>query len=93
MHRESAHAVAQRRSKSIQQRVRSGHAMEFFNVLTGSEMLQITEAHLPEHRERLYPPALTLSMFLRPALAAEGLSARSVRTGGYCRARAALARR
>jgi len=107
MHRKSAHAVAQRRSKAIQQRVRSGHAMEFFNVLTGTEMLQVTEAHLPEHRERLYPPTVTLSMFLRQALesdascqqavnawavgrAAEGLSAQSVRTGGYCRARARL---
>jgi len=81
--------------------------MEFFNVLTGPEMLQITEAHLPEHRERLYPPTVTLSMFLRQALAAdpscqqavnawavsraaEGLTGQSVRTGGYCRARARL---
>ena len=70
-------------------------------------MLELTEAHLPEHRERLYPPTVTLSMFLRQALAAdrscqqavnawavsraaEGLSAQSVRTGGYCRARARL---
>lgn len=107
MHRKSAHAVAQRRSNTIRQRVRSGHAMEFFNVLTGPAMLQITEAHLPEHRERLYPPTVTLSMFLRQALAAdpscqqavnawavsraaEGLTGQSVRTGGYCRARARL---
>lgn len=36
---------------------------------TGSGVLQITEAHLPEHRERLYPPMVTLSMFLPQALA------------------------
>ena len=81
--------------------------MEFFNVLTGPELLELTEAHLPEHRERLYPPTVTLAMFVRQALAAdpscqravdgwaasraaEGLSPQSVRTGGYCRARARL---
>lgn len=81
--------------------------MDFFNVLTGPELLELTEAHLPEHRERLYPPTVTLSMFLRQALAAdgscqravngwaasraaEGLSPQSIRTGGYCRARARL---
>lgn len=81
--------------------------MQFFNVLTGPELLQITETHLPEHRERLYPPTVTLSMFLQQALAAdrscqhavnawaasraaEGLSAHSVRTGAYCRARSRL---
>jgi len=68
MHRSQAHAVAQRRSSALRQRVRSGYAMEFFNVLTGPEMLQITEAYLPEHRERLYPPTVTLSMFPRQAL-------------------------
>ncbi len=82
--------------------------MDFFNVLTGPELLELTEAHLPEaHRERLYPPTVTLSMFVRQALsadascqravdawaasrAAEGLSPQSIRTGGYCRARARL---
>jgi hypothetical protein len=26
----------------------------FFNLLTGPELLEVTESHLPEHRERLY---------------------------------------
>lgn len=67
----------------------------------------MTEEHLPEHRERLYPPTVTLSMFIKQSLApdrscqravdtwagqraAEGLSVQSIRTGGYCRARARL---
>jgi len=67
----------------------------------------MTEEHLPEHRERLYPPTVTLSMFMKQSLAldrscqravdawagqraAEGLSVQSIRTGGYCRARARL---
>jgi len=81
--------------------------VDFFNVLTGPELLEKTEAYLPEHRERLYPPTVTLSMFMMQALnedgscqkavngwaarrAAEGLSANSVRTGAYCKARQRL---
>ena len=81
--------------------------MDFFNLLTGPELLEMTEAHLPVHRERLYPPTVTLSMFMKQSLAldrscqravdawagqraVEGLSVRSIRTGGYCRARARL---
>jgi len=30
--------------------------VDFFNVLTGPELLEQTETHLPEHRGRLYPP-------------------------------------
>lgn len=52
--------------------------MEFFNILTGPELLEVTEAHLPEHRERLYPPTVTLAMFLRQALAADGSCQRAV---------------
>src|SRR5688572_1723950 len=93
--------------RRVRGRVEASSAMEFFNVLTSPEMLELTEGHLPEHRERLYPPTVTLAMFLRQALsadascqqavntwavsrAAEGLSPQSVRTGGYCRARARL---
>lgn len=105
-HRSNA---AQRRQQCdrIRGRVRCSAALDFFNVLTGPELFDLTEAQLPEHRERLYPPTVTLSMFVRQALAAdpscqravngwaasraaEGLSAQSVRTGGYCRARARL---
>ncbi len=38
-------------------------AVSFFNVLTGPELLEVTESHVPEHRERLYPPTVTLSIF------------------------------
>jgi hypothetical protein len=87
--------------------VRHADAVEFFNVLTGPELLDLTEAHLPEHRERLYSPTVTLSMFMMQALnedgscqkvvnawaarrEAEGLSANSVGTGSYCKARQRL---
>jgi len=48
--------------------VRRLQAADFFNVLTGPELLEKTEGLLPEHRERQYPPTVTLSMFLKQAL-------------------------
>jgi hypothetical protein len=41
-------------------------------------LLEVTEAHLPEHRERLYPPTVTLSMFMRQALDADGSCQKAV---------------
>jgi len=106
MDRRVQSALHQRRSK-IKCLAKSTEAVEFFNVLTSPELLDATEALLPEHRERPYPPTVTLAMFMRQALeadgscqkavngwaaqrAADGLSACSVRTGGYCRARQRL---
>ena len=47
-------------------------AYGFFNLLTGPELLADVEGLLPEHRERLFPPTETLSMFLAQALSADG---------------------
>lgn len=46
-------------------------AVEYFNVLTSPEMLETTERLMPEHRERLYPPTVVLSMFMRQVLDAD----------------------
>jgi len=43
----------------------------FFNQLTGPEFLEQVETMLPEHRERLFPPTETLSMFLAQAMRAD----------------------
>jgi len=43
----------------------------FFNLLTSDALLDRVEALLPEHRERLYPPTETLSMFLAQAMSAD----------------------
>ena len=64
------------RATGLQQRVRrhlgnaDSHAM--FNLLTGPESFDRVEALVPEHRERLFPPTETLSMFLAQALSADG---------------------
>ena len=106
MDRNAQNDLHQRQTR-IGRRVKAAQAVEFFNVLTSPQLLQTTEALLPEHRERLYPPTVALSMFMRQVLqadgscqkavngwaaqrAADGLTACSVRTGGYCRARQRL---
>jgi hypothetical protein len=52
--------------------VQQADAYAFFNVLTGPQMLDGLEKLLPVHRERLFPPTETLSMFLAQVLAADG---------------------
>jgi hypothetical protein len=103
----NARNVLHQRQTRIGRQARTTQAVEFFNVLTSLELLETTQALLPEHRVRLYPPTVALSMFMRQVLqadgscqkavnaraaqrAADGLSACSVRTGGYCRARQRL---
>jgi hypothetical protein len=101
-------ARVEQHQRQIKQHIQAkSDPVEFFNILTSPELLQITEAHSPEHRERLYPPTVTLSMFMTQAVSADqscqqvvtswqtrrvvdGLSAHSIRTGGYCRARQRL---
>jgi hypothetical protein len=61
--------------------------VDFFNLLTGPELLETTESHLPEHRERLYPPTVVLSMFMKQALSADRSCQRAV--NGWAAQRAA----
>ena len=76
----------QRRSK-IKRRAKSTETVEFFNLLTSPQLLETTEALLPEHRERLYPPTVTLSMFMRQVLEADGSCQKAV--NGWAAQRAA----
>ena len=55
----------------VRRRVSNSDAYEFFNLLTSPDLLDQVEAQLPEHRERLFPPTETLSMFLAQALSAD----------------------
>ena len=86
MDRRVQSGLHQRRS-SIRRRARSTQAVEYFNLLTSPELLQATEALLPEHRERLYPPTVTLSMFMRQVLEADGSCQKAV--NGWAAQRAA----
>jgi hypothetical protein len=43
-----------------------------FNLLTGPQLIDRVEQLLPAHRDRLFPPTETLSMFLAQSLSADG---------------------
>ena len=49
----------------------NSNSYSFFNLLTSKALLNKVEALLPVHRERLYPPTETLSMFLAQAMSAD----------------------
>jgi len=83
----NARNVLHQRQRSIGRRSRATQAVEFFNVLTSPELLETTEALLPEHRERLYPPTVALSMFMRQVLEADGSCQKAV--NGWAAQRAA----
>ena len=71
----------------ISRQIRRAGAVDFFNLLTGAELLEMTETHLPEHRERLYPPTVALSMFMKQSLAVDRSCQRAV--DGWAAQRAA----
>jgi hypothetical protein len=68
-HRKEQCSEVQRRVTKQVQRVDSTH---FFNLLTSPALLEAVESLLPEHRERRYPPTVTLAMFLGQVLSADG---------------------
>jgi hypothetical protein len=57
--------------KRIRSHAASSDSYAFFNLLTDSEFLDPVESLLPAHRERLFPPTETLSMFLAQAMSAD----------------------
>ena len=74
----NARFQSQQHQDRIRRQADRAGAVDFFNVLTGPELLEVTEAHLPEHRERLYPPTVTLAMFMKQVLAADRSCQRAV---------------
>jgi hypothetical protein len=79
--------VCRQHARNITHQARSIEAMDFFNLLTAPELLQMTESLLPEHRERLYPPRLALSMFMGQVLSEDGSCQKAV--DGWAAQRAA----
>jgi hypothetical protein len=71
----SAQVHQQRR---IRNHASNSDSYEFFNMLTSPELLDQVEDLLPDHRERLYPPTETLSMFLAQALSTDRSCQRAV---------------
>ncbi len=74
----NAESRSQQHAKHISRNVREVEAVDFFNLLTGPELLEMTESLLPEHRERLYPPTLALSMFMGQVRSEDGSCQKAV---------------
>ena len=55
---------AQQRCNQVSQHAGEQAAVDFFNLLAGPELLAKTEEHLPQYRERLYPPTVALASVL-----------------------------
>ena len=64
------HAFVLQRGR-VERHARNNDAYTFFNLLTGAELFDKVESLLPEHRERLFPPTETLSIFLARARSAD----------------------
>lgn len=71
MHRNHKHLAQQEISRQTCKQIDQSHPYTFFNMLTGPELLDTVETSLPLHRERLFPPTETLSMFMSQALSAD----------------------
>src|SRR5699024_3854620 len=67
-----AMAQSKRHTRRIQHYAGQQSALDFFNALTHPDLFDALEARLPVHRERLFPPTETLSMWLAQALSADG---------------------
>jgi hypothetical protein len=74
----NAEFLSQQHATHISRRGREVEAVDFFNLLTGPELLEMTDLLLPEHRERLYPPTLALSMFMGQVLSEDGSCQKAV---------------
>jgi len=60
--------LACHQQQQVQKNIQNSSTYSFFNLLTCDALLGKVEPLLPEHRERLYPPTETLSMFLAQAM-------------------------
>jgi hypothetical protein len=71
-------SVQVHQQRRIRKSASNSDSYEFFNMLTSPELLDQVEVLLPDHRERLYPPTETLSMFLAQALSTDRSCQRAV---------------
>jgi hemolysin D len=64
----STHEPRSHQQHRVEHHARHLYAYDFFNLLTGDALLERVDQHLPPHRERLYPPIETLSLFMAQTL-------------------------
>lgn len=76
--------------RRVQRHARNSDAYSFFNLLTGPELFEKVELLLPKHRERLFAPTETLSIFLAQALSADRSCQKAVNEAAVRRVAAGL---
>ncbi len=70
----------------IQKYAKKTDSYKFFTLLTSPKLLNTVEDLLLDHRERLYPPTETLSMFLAQALSEDSSCQKAVNAAAIQRA-------
>lgn len=85
------HIVQVQQQRQVRQHVRRSHAHTFFNTLTGPDLLEQVDSLLPAHRERMFPPIQTLSMFMSQALNADRSCQQAVNAASVARVQDGLA--
>lgn len=81
----ASHRLRSEQQRRIQWRAEQTDSYDFFNLLTGPQLLESVEELLPDHRERLFSPTQTLSMFLRQVLSPDGSCQEAVNEAGLKR--------
>lgn len=76
--------------RRVQRHARNSDAYSFFNLLTGPELFEKVESLLPKHRERLFAPTETLSIFLAQALSTDRSCQKAVNEAAVRRVAAGL---
>ena len=66
------HRLATGQPQRVHRYADSMDCAALFDLLTAPQLFDRVEALVPEHRERLFPPVATLSMFVAQALSADG---------------------
>jgi len=64
-------ARAEQQCRQVRKVAASTNPDAFFDLLTDPALLDFVDERLPRHRERLYPPTQTLSMFLAQAVSTD----------------------
>ena len=63
--------IVRHQQQRAHQHAKNSNAHAFFKLLADPELLQRVESMMPKHRQRLFPPTETLSMFLAQAMNAD----------------------
>ena len=71
-------ALVRTRQQRLVKQLASSSTAAFVQLLSGPQLFEAVQSQLPRHRQRVYPPLQTLSMFVTQALSADGACQQAV---------------